>query len=225
MRIRFAGNYHFFTLLSSSLVLCFTWLYWYAAACGKPYLFLFLLITRCCRSGGGDEALEEFLSFLGDKVELDGFDGYSGGLDTKRLYFLPLILFCFSVPLCKLAIPHIARIKGGPPERIPYTLSGVIMRLCSMFQLCFHSPNMMNSRYSRSPPPLSIGRPGGGLFPPYYLPHYYTTTIPRTLLLLFYYCILFVARARSLSLYQNLYINSQLLSKLPHSTIVCLPAR
>jgi hypothetical protein len=33
----------------------------------------------------GSPAFEEFLDFLGDRVQLEGFQGYRGGLDVKGL--------------------------------------------------------------------------------------------------------------------------------------------
>jgi hypothetical protein len=36
----------------------------------------------------GSPAFESFLTILGDKIELNGFTGYSGGLDCSRMYTL-----------------------------------------------------------------------------------------------------------------------------------------
>jgi hypothetical protein len=44
----------------------------------------------------GSQEFQEFLSFLGDDVELLGFDGYSGGLDTSRTWSSRMR--CFGVP-------------------------------------------------------------------------------------------------------------------------------
>lgn len=47
------------------------------------YCFLFLLFFFVSHLESGSVAYEEFLDFLGDKVELNGWKGFSGGLDTK----------------------------------------------------------------------------------------------------------------------------------------------
>lgn len=35
----------------------------------------------------------EFLDFLGDRVKLQGFTGYSGGLDTISMFFVYMYVF------------------------------------------------------------------------------------------------------------------------------------
>ncbi len=40
----------------------------------------------------GSPALEEFLDFLGERVKLEGFTGYRGGLDVKSEYTFGFLL-------------------------------------------------------------------------------------------------------------------------------------
>lgn len=52
---------------------------------GTSFAFFSVSTPLILRSEHGGDAFNEFLDFLGERVTLQGYSGYNGGLDVKRM--------------------------------------------------------------------------------------------------------------------------------------------
>lgn len=43
------------------------------------------------------QEFEEFLSFLGDRIKLNGFKGFNGGLDVKSISNIPIFVILINI--------------------------------------------------------------------------------------------------------------------------------